>query len=59
MTMHLLDRMQLWEDGEMADGSIEEINLFQELLTFGLLRNLQVGCYGRRAVALIEEGLIE
>jgi len=58
MTMHLLDRMQLWEDGEMADGSIEEINLFQELLTFGLLRNLQ-GCYGRRAVALIEEGLIE
>ena len=56
--MHLLDRMQLWEDGEMGDGSAEEVNLFQELLTTGILRNLQ-GCYGRRAVALIEEGLIE
>lgn len=43
-----------WEQGNMSRE--KEIIFFQKLINSGLAWKLQ-GCYGRRAVQLIEEGL--
>lgn len=53
--MDVLDRMILWEQGELAED--ETIQLFQELTDSGVVWQLQ-GNYGRTAMALISTGLI-
>lgn len=44
-----------WENGELD--SDQEVEFFQGLIRSGLVWQLQ-GCYGRRAMQLIESGVI-
>jgi len=49
----MVDQIIAWENGEMDDEA--EAEFFQELIDKGLAWTLQ-GCYGRRAMELIESG---
>lgn len=50
-----IDTMTAWEEGSLDFD--DEVALFQGLVDSGLAWQLQ-GCYGRRAVDLIEAGHI-
>jgi hypothetical protein len=52
--MDMVDSIMRWEQGEMD--SEEEATFFQSLIDNGMAWTLQ-GCYGRRAMQLIQEGL--
>lgn len=53
----LLDKMIEWEEGQMGDGSPEEVALFEQLIDSGVMVSLQ-GAYWRRANALAAAGLL-
>lgn len=53
--MDQFEKMMAWEQGELDDD--DTISLFQELVNSGLAWQLQ-GCYGRQAIALINQGYI-
>lgn len=55
-TADLTDKIIRYEQGEMDDS--EMVELFQELVNSGLAWELQ-GHYGRTAIALIENGLVQ
>jgi hypothetical protein len=55
MNPDLARRIDAYEEGELGDDEI--VRLFQELVDTGLAWELQ-GHYGRRAVSLIEQGLV-
>jgi hypothetical protein len=50
----MVDKIIAWESGEMDEE--QEAEFFQELIDNGLAWTLQ-GCYGRRAMQLIEAGI--
>jgi hypothetical protein len=52
----LVDKVMRWESGKMTQS--EAIEFFAELIQSGLCWQLQ-GCYGRWAMDLIENGIID
>ena len=53
--MNLFESMMAWEEGTLSED--DTVTLFQALVDNGWAWTLQ-GCYGRQAMALIEEGLV-